>query len=359
MAAAQGTVRSEAAVDAWTSFVKAGLGALGLALLACAPLVPRPEAFPYLPHYAYATGGLLVLLAATMRLRSVLVVLGCLALSAGLAFTLASGEGGARNLSALGLYSAAGLVFGAVAGRFWMALPFLLVPVLLVAPGGAEWTGSRESFALAWEQALDCECLLAGLPASLAVVGGALGGFRRSGWPDVRPSAVPLLLLCAGLAMAGLVLASLLPDAFATVRLVCLRTALLAGLLGWVALAYQLGRLSLVWEAAIACLLLLAGALFLDRQTQFPEALGPTLAITVATSLMPAVLAGVGLLVRKGFGKERPKVVASAAPARTAAEASFLGAAPTFQETGESGSPLHAPDRKPPQPPQPPGPPQG
>lgn len=348
----QATVRSAAAVDTWTSLVKAALGAFGLALLAGAPLVPRPEAFPYLPHYAYVAGGILVLTAATMRLRSMLIVLGCVALSAALAFTLVGDSTGERNMAALALYGAAGVIFGAIGRRSWMAIPFLLVPLLVVAPHGDSWTDSRAAFSRAWTDALECDCLLAGLPAGMAVVGAAIGELRRKGWPDVRPSAVPLLLLCAGLVMAGLVLGSLLPDSMATVRTMSLRAALLAGILGWVGLAYQVGRLSLVWEAAIACLLLLGGALFLDRATQFPEAIGPTLAITLATSLLPAVLVGVGLLVRAWIGKERPKADAAALAAmrRTAAEESFLVSVRAMHETGESGPPV-APATPPPPPP--------
>lgn len=326
-------------VETWTSLVKAAFGALGLALVACAPFVPTPDTFPHLGLYVYGVGGVLVVLAATMRLRSLLVVLGCLALSAALAFTLVGDQDGDRNLASLGLYASAGLLMGAVVRRSWMALPFLLVPLLVVAPHGGDWGDSRDAFAEAWSAALECECLLAGLPAATAVVGAAIGEFRKGGWPDLRPSALPLLMLCAGLVMAGLVVASLLPDSLATVRLVCLRVALLAGVLAWIGLAYQVGRVAFVWQAALACLLLLAGALFLDRATQFPEAVGPTLALTIATSLVPAVLAGVGLLARHWIATERPRVVPHATE-RTAAERAFLTAAPPPAETGESGSPL-------------------
>lgn len=360
---AQATVRPAAAIDMWTSFVKGSLGAFGLALLATAAFVPMPETFPYLPHYGYAVGALLLLVAATMRLHSVLIVLGCLALSAGLTFTLVGETDGDRNMAALALYSAAGLTFGAVARRFWMAIPFLLVPLLVVAPHGGEWNASREAFSAAWIAAVDCDCLWAGLPAGMAVVGAAIGEFRRHGWPDVRPSAVPLLIVCAGLVMSGLILASLMPDTLAFYRTVSLRTTLLAAALGWVGLAYQVGRLSFVWEAALASLLVLAGALFLDQATQFPDAFGLTLLLTVATSLVPAALAGVGLLVRSWIGKERPKTANVVTPHRyTAAgggDSDLVAAAPA--ETGESGPPVPPPappaeDRPPPGAGQPPAP---
>jgi hypothetical protein len=346
-AMAPGTVRSAAAVDTWTSFVKGALGALGLALLAVGPFVRVSDAFPYLGIYVYAIGAVLVLTAATMRLRSTLIVLGCLALSAALTFTLIGDTNGERNMAALVLYSAAGLVFGAVARRFWMAIPFLLVPILIVAPHGADWSQSREAFADAWIAALDCNCLLAGLPAAMAVVGGAIGEFRKKGWPDVRPSALPVLILCAGLLMAGLILASLLPDSLAFARMVCFRVALLAVVLGWVALAYQVGRMSFLWEAALACVLALAGALFLDKATQFPNAFGPTLAITVAASLVPAVLAGVGLLVRLWIGTERPRNVEATYTAkerRAVEEKSFFAPPPPMVETGQSGPPVAPPN---------------
>src|SRR5688572_27366586 len=159
------TVRGAAAVDAWTSFVLASLGGLGLALLAVGPLVPSPASFPYLPQYAFVSGGILVVLAATMRLRSMLIVLGCLALTAGLACTLAGGGDPDLNLAALALYCAAAVVLGAAGSHIWMAVPFMLVPLLIVAPEGASWARSREAFSLAWEAAVGGTYLLAGLPA--------------------------------------------------------------------------------------------------------------------------------------------------------------------------------------------------
>lgn len=332
MAGSQGTVRSATSVDAWTSLVKAFLGVAGLALLAAAPFVDAPAEFRSLPHYAYAVGGLLVVAAATMRLRSMLVVVACLAFTAGLGLALAGDPGGRRVLAALLLYGGSALLFGAVARRAWAALPFLLVPLLVVAPHGDGWAESREAFTSAWQDALGCECLLAGLPAALAVAGAALGQATRQGWPRVRPSALPLLLLCGGLVLAGLVVGTLLPAArLDFYQAVAWRAALLAGVLGWVAFAYQMGRVALVWQAALACLVLLAGALFLDRGTQFPEDVGATLALTVATSLVPAVLAGAGLLARSWIGTERPRHAAAASPApsgRRVDERSFFAAPP-------------------------------
>lgn len=300
------TVRGDLALDTWNSLVKAALGGAGLALLAAGPLVHGGAAFPYLPHYAFTLGGLLVLVAATMRLRSLLIVLGFLALSAGLACTLAGNGDAQLNVAALALYSAAAVVLGAAGRNIAMAVPFLFVPLLIVAPAGSGWSESREAFALAWENALGRPLALAGLPAAMAVVGAVIGTVRVKRWVPVRPSAFPLLVLAGGLTMASLIVASFMPAQFAFVQTVAVRVALLSAVLGWVALAYQLGRVAFVWEAALACLLYVAGALFLDRHTQFPEAFGATLGITVATSLVPAALAGVGLLARKWIGKERP-----------------------------------------------------
>lgn len=328
----QETTRTAVAVETWSSLVKASLGAFGLGLLAVAPLVPRYEAFPYLPQYAYAIGGILVLVAATMRLRSMLIVLGCLALTAGLTCTLAGGGEPRLNLAALVLYCAAAVILGAAGRHLWMAVPFLLVPVLVVAPQGPGWGTSREAFAAAWEASLGGVHPLAGLPATLAMVGAVIGQLRLAKWVLVRPSAVPLLLLSAGLLMASLILGSLLTDVFATARTVCWRIALISAVLGWVGLSYQVGRLAFVWEAAGACLLFVAGALLLDRATQFPDAFGPTLALTVATSLVPAALAGVGLLARRWIGAERPATVQPTAQLRQWDEAektSFLTAAVT------------------------------
>lgn len=314
---AQDTVRGTLAVDTWNSFVKASLGGGGLGLLAVAPLVSGGSAFPYLPHYAYAIGGLLVLVAATMRLRSLLIVLGCLALTAGLACTLAGDGDPGLNLAAVALYSAAAVVLGAAGRHLGMAVPFLLVPVLVVAPLGTSWSASREAFSLAWEAAVGGPFPLAGLPAAMAVVGAVFGVLRVRKWVPVRPSAFPLLLMAGGLATASLIVASFLPAQYAFVQTVAVRVALIAAVLGWVALAYQVGRVAFVWEAATACLLFLAGALFLDRHTQFPDAFGPTLGITVAASLVPAVLAGAGLLARRWLGTERPATVQPTAQLKT------------------------------------------
>jgi hypothetical protein len=318
------TVRSSTAVDTWTSFVKAAMGALGFGLLAVGPLVPRHTAFPALPIYAFAAGGLLVLLAATMRLRSMLIVLACIGLSAALACTLASAQQPLLNESALALYCGSAVVVGAIGRRFWMALPFLIVPILLVVPTGAAWSSSHEAAAAAWHQALDCDCLWAGLPAALAIVGAVVGEFRVNPWPAVRPSALPVLVAAAGLLMAGLIVASVLPDSFAFARTTCLRVALLAGVLGWVALAYQVGRRSFVWDAALACLLVLGGALYVDPDTRYPDSFDTAMVVTVLASLVPAALAGFGLLVRKWIGTERPTAGGGPRPTATGTAASPL-----------------------------------
>jgi hypothetical protein len=309
------TVRGAAAVETWSSLVRAALGVLGLALLAVGPLVPRDTAFHYLPQYTFVLGGALVLVSASMRMRSLLIVLGCVALTAALACTLAAGEDPDLNLAALALYSAAAVILGAAGRNLGMAVPFLLVPLLIVAPQGtADWAGSRDAFIETWEDAVGCPCLLAGLPAGMAVVGAAIGQMRQHQWRPVRPSAVPVLIASGGLLMASLVVGTLVPEQFAFVAVVCMRIAVIAAVLAWIALAYQVGRVAFVWQAAAACLFILAGALFLDPYTSLPEDLGPTLGITVAVSLMPAVLAGMGLLVRRWVGTERPAV-----PVKTAA----------------------------------------
>jgi hypothetical protein len=317
---ARETVEAAAAVETWTSFVKAALGAMGFVLLAIGPLVPS-GAFQFLPHYSYTIGAILVVTAATMRLRTMLIVVGCIALTAALACTLAGGGSPSANQAALALYCAAALVLGAAARHPLMAIAFLAVPVLVVAPDHAGWLASRDAFIADWESALGGRSLLAGLPAALAVAGAAIGRIQSIQLVPVRPSAFPLLIACAGLVMAGLVIGSLLPGSLATAQLVCLRAALIAGVLGWTALAYQVGRTDVVWQAAVASLLFLAGALFVDRATQFPDALGAALGITIATSLMPAALAGVGLLARRWIGTERPVVARPSEPLRTWSEA--------------------------------------
>jgi hypothetical protein len=350
--ASRDTVQAGAgAVETWSSLVRAALGAFGLALLAVGPLVPRDSAFHYLPQYTFVIGGALVLVSATMRLRSMLIVLGCVALTAALACTLAAGEDPDLNLAALALYSAAAVILGAAGRHLWMAVPFLLVPLLIVAPqGSADWAGSRDAFSATWEEAVGCPCLLAGLPAGMAVVGAGIGQMRDHRWRPVKPSAVPILIVSGGLLMASLVVGTLVPAQFAFVAVVCMRIALLSAVLGWIALAYQVGRVAFVWQAAAACLFILAGALFLDRHTRFPEDLGPTLGITVAASLVPAVLAGMGLLVRAWIGKERPAVPATTASLKgwdEAEQRSFLISAttapypppPAEPEAGPEGGP--------------------
>jgi protein-S-isoprenylcysteine O-methyltransferase Ste14 len=58
--------------------------------------------------------------------------------------------------------------------------------------------------------------------------------------------------------------------------------------------------------AALACLLVLAGALLVDAQVA-EDAVGTAFAITVLTSLVPAALAGFALLLRKWIGREMPR----------------------------------------------------
>src|SRR5688572_97781 len=162
-----------------------------------------------------------------MRLRSMLIVVGCLALTAGLACTLVGQGDPDLNLSALALYCAAAVVLGAAGSHSWMAVPFLLVPLLIVAPEGGSWTQSREGFSVAWESAVGGPYLLAGLPAGLAIAGAAIRQLRIAKWVPVRPSAVPLLILCAGLVTASLIVGSLLPPQFSFVQTVCMRVALI------------------------------------------------------------------------------------------------------------------------------------
>ncbi|MFA5944673.1 MAG: hypothetical protein WC876_09430 [Candidatus Thermoplasmatota archaeon] len=360
---ARDTVRAEVAVDAWTSFVKAALGALGLAMLAVGPLVPRDSAFHYLPQYTFVVGGGLVIVAATMRLRSMLIVLGCVALTAGLACTLVGKGNPDLNLAALALYSAAAVILGAAGRHAWMAVPFMLVPLLIVAPqGDAGWAQSREAFAESWEAAVGCPCLLAGLPAGLAVVGAVIGQLSSTKWAPVKPSAVSVLAVAGGLVLASLIVGTLAPPQFTFLATVSMRVALLSGVLGWVALSYQVGRVAFAWQAALACLLFLIGALFLDRATQFPAAVGPTLGITIATSLVPAALAGMGLMVRKWIGKERPATPQATAALKTWSEAeqrSFFTAATTAPyDPGTEAIPL-AKEPAPATPPSKPGSPPG
>jgi hypothetical protein len=325
---ARDTVRPAVALEAWTSLVRAGLGAVGLLLLGVAPQVAAPASFPALPLYAFVLGGVLVVAAATMRLRSLLVVLGCLALAAGLAAGLAGRGDPAANRSALSLDCAAAVILGAAARRSWVALPFLLVPLLVLAPGPAHgWASSRDAFAFAWVAAVGRH-LWAGLPAGLALAGAFIGSARDRPWVPVRPSAVPILLLCAGLLCAGLVVASLLPEALAFARTACLRAALIAGVLGWVALAYQAGRLALVWQSGLACLATLAGAMLSDAGHDYlPDAAAGA---TALAALLPSLLAAFGLLLRRWIGTERPRAITSTASdvPRPVDKGSFFAPAP-------------------------------
>jgi hypothetical protein len=300
-----GTDRPEAALDPWTTRTKATFGVLGLALLATAPLVPVVPGLPPLRGYAFVAGGLLVLWAATMPRAVALVVLGAVALAASLTTTILGHGDVTANRSALALSCGAAVAIGSAGRKPWMAVPFLVTPLLVVAPGPAGWAASHQAFAAAWTQALGTDrALWPGLPAGLALAGVALGDLRARPWTDVRPSALSVILACAGLVMASLVLASLLPDRLGFTLDVLQRIALLAGLLGWVGIAYQAKRLSFVWQAAAACMLVLVGALYADPYTRYPGSFDAALLVTVLASLMPALLAAVGLLVRPWIGKE-------------------------------------------------------
>lgn len=320
--------------------VKGVLGGIGFALVAAGPVLATPPEFPALRACVLVAGGLLVLVALTMRLRLMLVVLASLGLMAGLAATIAGHGDASANRAALALDCAAALAFGAALRRPWAAIPFLLVPLLIVTPSGTGWGPSHQAFAAAWTSSLGCEdCLWPGLPAGLALVGAAFGDLRARPWTPVRPSALPVLMGCAGVVVVTLVLASLLPGGLAFQRTVLLRAALLAGLLGWVGLSYQAGRLDFVWQAGATCLLVLVGALYADANTRYPDSFDATLLITVLASLMPALLAGVGLLVRQWIAVEA-RVQAPSVAAIHAARTFLQEGAGTRAEHVES-TPLH------------------
>jgi hypothetical protein len=356
MRPSDGTVRPAVAVEAWTSLVLGGLGLTGLALLAAGPFIVAPGSFPALPLYAFTLGGLLVVAAATMRLRSLLIVFGFLGLAAGLALGLLGKGDPVTDRAALTVYCGAAVVLGAAARRTWAAVPFLLVPLLIVAPGPIGWTGSRLAFADAWTTALACACPWAGLPAALAVAGAFIGRTRERPWVPVRPSALPLLLMCAGLALAGVIVASIVPAALGFADTVALRAALIAGVLGWVALAYQAGRFALAWQTALACVLVLAGAMAVDNTTD-PLSIDAAFAATLLAALLPAILAGVGLLVRKWVGTEQPRFVQAPAepsmPPRPVEAKGFFAPAPTPEAvlptplSGSAFQPPPEPKKKP------------
>lgn len=303
---ASGTVRTVAEVELWTALVKAAFGALGLAVLAIAPLAPTPAEFPALRAYVFVTGAVLLLWAASSRHRPLLALLGLIALAAGLTASIVGDGQPMASRAALALDSGAAVLLGAVARRPYMAVPFLLVPLLIVAAGPPGWGPGHQEFAEAWTAALGCECLWPGVPASLAIVGAAIGDATARPWPAVRPSAVLLVVGCLGLVMAGLVLWSIAPAAWDLARLVLARLALLAGILAWIAVAYQAGRPLFVVESGMVGLLVLVGRLYADAAIRYPGSFDLTLLATVLASLVPAVLAGLGLLVRQWIGTERP-----------------------------------------------------
>lgn len=296
-----------ATAEPWTAPGKAFAGALGLTVLATGPLVPSPDAFPALRGYAYAAGALLVLWAASARHRPALTILGGIALAAGLTVSLLGQAQPLASRSALALDCGAAVLLGAVARRPWVAVPFLAIPLLIVASGTAPWGVGHEEFAPAWTTAIGCDCAwLPGLPVALALVGAVLGDAVVRPWPVVRPSALVAILSAAGLMAAGLVVRSVLPPAWPAARLALGHLALVAGLLGWVALAYQAGRRSFVVQAGLAGLLVLVGALHADATLLYPQAFDAMLLVAVAASLLPAILAALGLLVRQWIGQEPP-----------------------------------------------------
>lgn len=295
-----------AEVELWTDLVKASFGALGLAMMATGPLVPTPAEFPALRTYAFVAGGLCVLWAATGRNRPLLTVLGFIALIAGLAASIVGAGRPLASNAALALDSGAAILLGAALRRPWAALPFLAVPVLVVAGGPPGWTLEHQDFAAAWERAMGCGCHWPGVPAALALLGAAIGDATARPWPRVRPSAMPVLAGSAGMLMAALVVASVMPGDWGTARLALTRVALVAGILAWVALAYHAGRRAFVVQAGAVGLLMLVGALYVDTTIRYPASFDLTLLANVLASLVPAVLAAVGVLVRQWIGSEGP-----------------------------------------------------
>lgn len=297
---------ARAPADAWTALVRCAIGALGLTLLAVGHLVPTPEAFPALRAYAFVIGALLVLVGASARHAPFLALLGFIALAAGLAASIVGNGQPAASRAALALDSGAAILLGAVGRRPWMAIPFLLVPLLIVAAGPPGWGPEQEEFADAWHAAMGCECLWPGVPAALAVVGAAIGDATARPWRTVKPSGFGPFVLAVGTMGAALVLVSVTPVAWETARLVLARMALVAGILAWMAVAYQAGRVSFVAQAGIVGLLVLVGQLYADDAIRYPESYNLTLLATVLASLVPALLAALGLLVRSWIGTEGP-----------------------------------------------------
>jgi hypothetical protein len=291
--------------ETWTALVKVAFGALGLTLLATGPQVPTPDEFPALRGYAFVVGLLLVLWAASARHRPFLAILGCIALCAGLAASIVGDGQPAASRAALALDSGAAILLGAVGRRPWMALPFLLVPLLVVAANPAGFGVSHEAFSESWQGAMGCECLWPGLPAALALVGAGIGEAAARPWVPPRPSAALLAIACTGLLMAAVVLRTVAPPSFEGARLWLGRTGLVAGILGGMALAYQSGRVAYVWQAGAAGLLLLVGQIYADASI-VPIVFDTALLATALASLVPAILVAVGLLVRQWIATDRP-----------------------------------------------------
>lgn len=291
--------------ETWTALVKTAFGALGLTLLATGPLVPTPAEFPALRGYAFVLGLLLVLWAASARHRPFLAILGCVALCAGLAASIVGDGEPLASRSALALDSGAAILFGAVGRRPWMAVPFLLVPLLVVAANPAGFGLAHEEFSTSWQGAMGCECLWPGLPAALALVGAGIGEATVRPWVPPRPSAAILAIACLGLVMAAVVVRTVTPPNLEEPRLWLGRLALVAGILAGMAAAYQSGRTAYVWQAGAAGLLVLVGQIYADASI-VPIVFDTAILVSALASLVPAILVAVGLLVRQWIATDRP-----------------------------------------------------
>ncbi|HUR61815.1 MAG TPA: hypothetical protein VM286_05560 [Candidatus Thermoplasmatota archaeon] len=308
-------------LDSGTVLGHLAVGLLGASLLALAPsLDPSGGGFQYLPEYAAVTGLLLVGWAATLRMHALLAVLAFVLSLAAFASTVAGPGHVDVQRSAIGLLCASAIVMGAAVRGPWVFPLFLFAPLAIEQVATGTWNLGRADFSAQWASAIGCDCPVAGFPAALAVLGGLVGRAVASPMPVPRPSALAPLLGCFCVLVTAAVAYTVLPASLDFWRTTAVQAMVMGGALGWVLLSYQLGTPWSVLDGFLACFLILAGIAYAGHELASVFSLSDGLAIAFVVSLVPAALAGVGILMRMWLGRGRHRTLEQILARRPAAK---------------------------------------
>lgn len=294
-------------LDSGTVLGHVGVALLGAALLAIAPsLVPKtPGAFPYLPEYAAVVGILLVGWAATLRMHALLAAMAFVLALAAFASALAGPGHVDVQRSAIGLLCAGAILMGAAVRGPWVFPLFLFAPLVIEQVSTGTWNLGRPEFSTQWAAAIGCDCPVAGFPAGLAVLGGLVGRAVANPAAPARPSALAPLLGCFCVVVTGAVAVTVLPATLGFWATTAVQAMVLGGALGWILLSYQLGTPWSVVDGFLASFTILAGVAYAGHDLVRVFSLTDGLAIAFVVSLVPATLAGLGVLLRLWAGRGR------------------------------------------------------